>query len=173
MIFKKIIVFLVLNFLFFGTNFLHGEDVSNLTNIGNKFIVVIENLSEDAIKTGLTNKRLRTVTELKLRREGITIEDRDIKGLPIEDGIKKLLYTPFFYVNVHVVGVAFHARIQVAEWIELKRIPISQGCTAVIWSKGFTGSHGGDPEFIISGLNQIFDEFFNEYYKANPKKKER
>lgn len=161
---KKIIVFLVLNFLFFGTNFLHGGDLLNLMNIGNKFIVAIGDLNEDAIKIGLTEKRLRTITELRLRREGITIVSEDMNGT---------LSNPHFYVDVHIIGAAVHFKVEIHEWVELKRLPILQKCPAITWSLGMTGTHSGDPEFIISGLNQIIDRFLNEYYQANPKKKQR
>ena len=161
MIFKKIIVFLVLSFIFFGTNILHGEEISNLTNIGNKFKVAIGGINEDAIKIGLTEKRLRTITELRLRKEGITIVD-----------MKRMPSTPTFYVDVHIMRVAVHIKVEVHEWVDVKRIPTAHVCSAITWSLGITGTHSGDPEFIISGLNQIFDRFLNEYYTANPKKKE-
>lgn len=162
MILKKIIVFLVLNFLFFGTNFLHGRHWVNLKNIGSKFTVVIEDLHEDAEKIGLIRNRLKTVAELRLRREGITIIDN----------LKSDLETPAVYINVNVVGKAFNVELAIDEWVHLKRIPVAQGCFAVVWDFSITGTHADDGEYIVSAINRLFDNFFNDYYKANPKKKE-
>jgi len=160
--FKKIIVFLVLNFLFFGTNFLHGETWKNLRNIGSEFEVAIEYLPKDAKKIGLTRNRLITVVELRLRREGITIIDIS----------KSDFEPPLVYINVNVVGKAFNVSLNIYERIQLKRIPGSQGLSANVWQINQTGTHADDPEYIVSALNKLFDDFFNDYYKANPKKKE-
>jgi len=97
---------------------------------------------------------------LRLRREGIKIV-----------GIEADYKIPTIYVIAHVVGSAFNISLEVKEWVKLERIPISKGLNATIWRRAFLGIHGGNPEMIVSCLNQIFDVFFNEYYKANPKKK--
>ena len=157
--FKRIMLFLVLSFLLFETSFLCGG-YKELRNIGSKFMVLIEHLDEDAKKIGLTEKRLITVTELRLRREGITI-------VPID--VEASYKTPYVYVNVNIVGRAYNVSLEIHEWVDLRRIPIAHGCVATIWNISRTGTHGEDPEHVISSLNKALDEFFNDYYKANPK----
>ena len=38
---------------------------------------------------------------------------------------------------------------------------------ATTWSQGTTGTHGGNAEFIIGGVDALLDEFLNEYLKTN------
>ena len=156
---KRIVLLLVLSFLLCKTNLLCGQ-FNVLENIGDKFCVLIEILGEDEKKTGLTEKRLRTVTELRLRREGMKV---------VTEVTRK---TPFIYVNVSVVGPVYDIALEIHEWVELERIPITHGTIATTWNKAFYGGHERDPERIVSGLDQLFDAFFNDYYKANPKEKE-
>ena len=161
MIFKKILLFLLFILLVFGTDFLHGGNWQNLRNIGSKFEMIIEALDKDAEKIGLTENRLKTVVELRLRREGITIVD-----------VSSDLEIPYVYINVNVVGNAYNVKLDINEWVDLERIPVSRGCTATVWEVFITGTHGGKSENIVDSLNILFDDFFNDYYKANPKKKE-
>jgi len=156
---KRITLFLVLSLLC-EIGFLYG-DYEVLRNIGTKFRVLIESPTESEAKIGLTKKRLGIVTELRLRKE----------GMKIVSGKEAILETPFIYVNTRVVGKAFHIRLEVLEWIELKRIPPPNETLATTWKMAFTGINGRDPEYIISSLNILFDGFFNDYYKANPKEK--
>ena len=160
--FKRIILFLVLSLLLCESSFL-CEGYEDLKNIGSKFEVIIEELArKDDVKTiGLTKERLRTVAELRLRKEGMTIVD------------KASLEIPIVYVSVIVVGLAYDINFLICEWAELRRLPFTKGILATIWAEGATGTHGDDSEEIVSGLNTLFDEFFNEYYKANPKEKKK
>jgi len=59
----------------------------------------------------------------------------------------------------------------ICELVELKRLPPPHWTTVGVWVQTITGTHGGHYEEIVSSLNILFDEFFNDYYKANPKEK--
>ncbi len=121
----------------------------------NALDVLIESLNEEALELGLTENRLQTVTELRLRKEGIKITGPQ---------------DPTLYVNVNVVGKAYHISLEIKELLDLIRIKNS--CLVVVtYNKGFTGTHGNKPEFIVSSLSILLDIFLNDYYKANPKKK--
>jgi len=151
-----------ISLLFFLTFFFVSYLSSNsdcLKNIGKKFIVVVEGLSGDARKIRLTRERLKTVTELKLRKEGMDIRE-----------LSDILDTPVVYVNVNVLREAFNISLCIMERVEIQRISFSKFCNATTWSRGTTGMHGNDPEFIVSALSGLLDEFLNDYYKANPKK---
>jgi len=156
--FKRIVLFLVLSLLVCETSFLY-EQYEALKNIGNKFEVKID-LSEDAKKIGLTEEKLRTVSELRLRKEGMTIVDET--GLEIA----------IVYVNVIVVGTAYHLNLLICEWVVLIR-PYAKWALVATYMQEGSGTHGGIPEWIVSSLNKLFDEFFNDYYKANPKENKK
>ena len=134
-----------------------------MRNIGSKFEIIIEDFArkDDAKTIGLTKERLRTVAELRLRKEGITIVDEASREIPI------------VYVSVIVIGLACNVELRIYEWVGLQRLPSPKWILAAIWEDAQIGTHGGDPEFIVSGLNKLFDTFFNDYYKANPKEKKK
>lgn len=153
---KKISLLFFLTFFF--VSYLSSSR-NCLVNIGSKFSVVIEGLTEDAKKIGLTKERLRTVTELRLRKEGMIItgpsDDPDI---------------PVVSVNVNVVNTAFNVELCIKELIEIQRKSSPVLCIVVTWGVGRTGTHGNDSEFVVFSLSKCLDRFLNNYYKANPKK---
>lgn len=117
--------------------------------------VLIETLNEEAKKMGLSEERLRTVVELKIRREGIEISPAH-------------LYAPYIYLNVIVIGNAFNIVIQIKELVKLERDPFIN-CLAVTWIEGVTGHHGNDSEYIVSRVSSHVDTFLNHWYIANPR----
>lgn len=143
------------------TLFLYGKvfpiQISAVLKGIDKIYVGIEGISEDGNKIGLTRERLRTVGELKLRREGITI----LKEY-------KILY-PNLYININVVGKAFNVELSFLEGVSLVRDP-SIKTLARTWSRNSTGTHANDPEVIVSALSKLLDIFLNDYYKDNPNK---
>ena len=64
---------------------------------------------------------------------------------------------------------AFNVTLDIKEQVKLHR-DASIECTATTWSQSITGTHGSDPEYIVSALSMLLDDFLNDYYKANPKK---
>jgi hypothetical protein len=104
---------------------------------------------------GLTEERIRTRCELRLKQYGL-------KPVPVSDQIPE-----FVYIGIHVVGLAYHT------WVEFGRPVVFNSGNALYktsgktWFRSETGTHGGDAEFIIRGLDSLFDEFLNEYLKAN------
>ena len=116
--------------------------------------VLVEKLSEDATKIGLTKGKIQTTAELILRREGIVI------GNSITD--------PCIYIKITVIGSAYSIRAEIREGATLTRIPIF--FTVTTWYAESTGTHGGNSSHIIVALQERLDGFVNDYYKANPKK---
>ena len=166
--FKRIVLFLVLSLLLCETSFLY-EQYQNLREIGSKFEVVIEDFAreKDIKKIGLTKERLRTVAELRLRKEGMTIVDEKNREIPADEKSE----IPMVYINVNVVGLAYNINLMICEDVVLKRPSSVTWILAPIWGRSITGTHGGRSEEIISSLNMLLDGFFNDYYKANPKEK--
>ena len=133
--------------------------------------VLVEGLSEDAVKIGLTEHRIQTVTELRLRKEGINIVTREeVSKEDVVFGSITYMRIPTLYVNVHVAGAAVSVRLEILDFVKLDRIA-EVWCLATTWhSPQMAGTHGNNPESIVGSVNQLLDEFFNDYYKANPKK---
>jgi len=117
----------------------------------------IEPLNEAAKKIGLTEERLRSRYELRLRQYGLE---------PVSSSDQTF---GFVYLGIHVVGKAFHT------WVDFGRpVVFNSGkawytTSGKTWFRSETGTHGGDSEFILQGLDSLFDEFLKEYLKANSK----
>jgi hypothetical protein len=117
----------------------------------------IEQLNGAAKIIGLTEDRIRTRCELRLRQYGL-------EPVPVSDKISE-----FVYIGIHVVGMAYHT------WVDFGRPVVFSAENALYktsgktWFRSETGTHGGDAEFILRGLDSLFDEFLKEYLKANSK----
>lgn len=115
--------------------------------------IVIGDPGEGGTKIGLTSNRMRTVTELKLRKEGMKIIEKS---------------TCFLHVNAMIVGNAFRVKLELHEKVKISRLDAFY--VATTWQDEIIGTHGNDPEYIVSALGELLDVFLNDYYKANPKK---
>jgi hypothetical protein len=118
--------------------------------------VLVEDLPQGATGIGLTIERIKTATELKLRREGISVPNYSYAD-------------PYLDISINVVDKAFSVEVSLREKVVLKRDG-SITCRAATWSNSVTGVHNGDPSLFIDGLQEVLDAFLNDYYKANPKK---
>jgi len=163
---KVLLLFICVLFIYKGA--FSAADYEVLKGI-NRLRVSIEFLNDEARKIGLTRDRLRTVTELRLRKEGIAIFERGIDTT--FEGIEKSFRTPIIYVNVSVLRKAFSVSLKIQERVSLYRDE-SIKCRAATWIEGVTGTYGSDPEYIVTALENSLDIFLNDYYKANPKKKD-
>jgi len=152
---KKISLLFLL--IFFFTIPLFSQDEC-LVNIGNKFEILIAEPFGDTKEIRLMKGRLKTVTELRLRKEGFVITELS--------GDSNM---PHVYIAVTVVRMAFNVELCIRELVEIQRKPSSVLCVVSTWYASYTGTHGNDSEFIVSGLSQLLDKFLNDYYKANPK----
>jgi len=175
------VLFLVLS-LFSFSEIRVGEDV--LKGI-DKVYISVESLPKDAIEMGLTRERLRAITELKLRREGIKVECHplELKSaelIPTEEVIRRMnveemnefFKTPILYINVAVKNPAFSITVKVTENVTLRRDE-DISCAASTWQRDCIGVHTNNLEYIVSGLSLLLDLFLIDYYKANPKENKR
>ena len=132
--------------------------LNGLETSGHKRVKIgMEQLNEAAKKLGLTEERIRARCELRLIQYGL-------EPVSVDDQMPE-----FVYIGIHIVGRAFHT------WVEFGRPVVFNAGKALYktsgktWFRSETGTHGGDPEFILQGLDSLFDEFLNEYLKANSK----
>lgn len=122
--------------------------------------ILIEGMSDDAKKIGLTKDRIQSATELSLRRNGVPV-------LTEEERLAKP-GMPSLYVNVNVVGRAFSMNASLQETVHLERDLKTTVIGATTWEKGGAGV-SGDADYIVKNVERLVDEFCLDYLKANPK----
>ena len=114
--------------------------------------VVVEELPRAAKRIGVKEKKLHTLAEAALLGARIPTAEALGRG-------------HYLYLNVNVVGRAFNWRLsfnkQVVDLIS------GEKWTAVTWSTGALGTHGGDGDYVLSVVRGGFDEFVVEYLRAN------
>ena len=71
----------------------------------------------------------------------------------------------YLYINVNVVGRAFHTRTSYRKVVRDDATGLEYN--TITWDLGFTGTHGGDSGFVLSSLSQHADEFIDEYLRVN------
>jgi len=130
--------------------------------------VLIEDMTNDAIKAGLTVKQIQTDVEVKLRIAGIRV-------LTKEESIKTL-GRPYLYVNLNIRKTSntslYHANleIQLIQNVLLERDQ-SMSCSAATWSISGVASGGKDKiQTVRDFIKDNMDEFINDYLAVNPKK---
>ena len=122
--------------------------------------VLVEALDPAETTIDLTKDRIRAVTEMALRRNGIRV-------LTFEE-IRGTRGNPFVYVSVGMGRTSFNVSVDFKENVRLERSPTTQVLSATVWNANVTGTHGGDADSIIKSLDELVDEFCNDYLKANP-----
>lgn len=136
-------------------------DRFNLWNWCQPFNLLVEYLSNDAKKIGLTRERIQTAVESRLRGTRIFSDDD--------------LY-PHFYVQVSVVGSGFSISFYFTRWMEFidmvervapEETPGPYYGTAYTWSYVITGTHGKDAGYILQHVYEGTDNFINEYLRVN------
>jgi len=131
---------------------------SGLETANYKYVaVVIERLSADAGSLGLTEDRIRTRVELRLRSAGLT---------PGNDITKNLAS---LYVNVNVGGSAYSAAVEYKRQVIFITGNRRYRYLATTWESASIGTHARSAVYIMNALDQNLDKFLNEYLKANQK----
>ena len=112
--------------------------------------LVIENLSSDAKKIGLTDEAIQAAVESRLRSARLYTSDES---------------KPFFYVKVYVIGNAFSIRLF---YYKSVYDPLSGNSNyAPTWYSGVTGTHSGKPGYIRSLISDSMDRFLLEFLRVN------
>ena len=127
--------------------------------------VTIQGLKEYMEKDGLTKLQVKTDVELRLRKAGIRV-------LP-EEGFPPGKDYAVLFVNLNSykmnAGYAFNCSVEVLQGAILLRDPEIIGPFAT-WSTFHTGYAPKDKlRFIREGLNDLVDQFINDYLTVNPK----
>ena len=129
---------------------------------GKQVRLIVESLNEDATEISLTEESIETTVRSRLRSARI-YDDESL---------------PYIYVNVNVVGQAFHIGISLNQL--LLKPPIMDLKTeqevypasvfpATTWNIGGSGTHGSDAGYILQAIAQYTDKFIDEYFRVNEK----
>lgn len=133
--------------------FATGLEVADYKTVG----YLIERLSDGAAEIGLTENRLQTRVELRLRQAGLAPVNMKGEGP-----------SAYLYVQVSVVGGGFSVNVsfdRTVSFLDAGREYTVYG--TAVWGRGSIGTHGGDSEFIVGRLDGRLDIFLNEYLKVN------
>ena len=111
--------------------------------------LLVENLSESAAEIGLTEERIQTLAESRLRAA----------RLYDADGGTHL------YINVTVGGRAFSYGLDYKKRLHDPATGFSLRATT--WNVGGVGTHGGDAGYITQIVSEDLDRFVLEYLRVN------
>ena len=113
--------------------------------------VLVEGLSADASKIGLTKESIQNAVESRLRSARIFSTTRKMSH--------------YLYVNVNVAGRTVSSSL---EFYKLLSDPFTgtKGF-ATTWVRGMTGTHGNRVGRILSGLSRHLDNFLTEFLRVN------
>ena len=114
----------------------------------------LRELPSDAKKINLTKEAIKNSVESRLR-SGRIFNNNEVLPYSLD-------------VGVNIVGYAFSIKLGFYKPVRDWNFPELFG-TAVSWETGYTGTHGGDANFILSSLSKMIDEFLVEYFKMNEK----
>lgn len=124
-------------------------DRFRLFNDCRPLFLIVEDLSDDAVDIGLTRERLQFAVESRLR--------------------SARLYTstpfPFLAVTVTVLGVTFNVTVKYFK--QTVDVASGESSPSPTWWRHSTGTHGRDPEFIVSALSGYMDQFLTEFLRVN------
>src|SRR5882762_6955521 len=145
------------------------SEASRRTLAGLKGVyVLIEKISDDAQRDGLTEDQIRTDVELKLRQTGITV-------LSLQESVTRA-GAPHLYVRVSTLKnsaepfYAYNAAVELDQDVKLIRNP-SVTSDVATWSTTMLGTVGsGNLRHLREVVRDLTDQFINAYLAANPKR---
>lgn len=123
-------------------------------------MVVVERLTPEAGRDGLTKEQLRTDVEARLRKAGITVTSS------IEEAY---LYLNVFTVKGSSELYAYHIRLEFNQEVILKRNR-NVSLPAPTWSLDLGGTVGAKKlHEVRDDVADMVDKFINAYLEQNPK----
>ena len=111
--------------------------------------LVITQLSEDAKKIGLTTEAIQAAAESRLRAARLCSAETN----------------PLLVIAVNVVGQAFNVGPRYNKEV-LDPLSGFRFLTP-FWNANFTGQHGGNSGYILSGVSGQLDKFLVKYLRVN------
>ena len=140
--------------------FSFGQSSDVLTLRGLQAIgVVVEGLTSEGRRTGLTSQQIKTEVELQLRKVGIRVDES---------------VREFVYVNVNIVEAGdidhfvYSLELSVEQPVTFERD--SSSLVAITWTQGYVGiiSQERARNTIRESIHYLVDIFINDYLAVNP-----
>lgn len=120
-----------------------------LFNLCRPIYLLVEELPPDAAAIRLTEERVSTLAESRLRAARLFAEES----------------LQYLYVNVNVSGRAFN--VAVGFYKRLWDPSSDEFGSTRTWGSGSTGTHGGDGGYIMQTISEHLDRFVLEYLRVN------
>ena len=124
-------------------------DRFRLWNVCHPMGFIVEGLSDDATAIGLTMEAIEVAVRSRLRAARLYSDDA----------------WSYLYVNVNVVSSGFGIRVEYNKSVMDLATMLERRSTT--WDTGATGTHGQDPNYILSYVVQHADLFIDEYLRVN------
>ena len=124
---------------------------------GKDIQILVESLPNDAKKFGVTEDRIKTKCELRLRLVGLNLVD--VWRSP----------PAVLYINVSAVGNAFSIDLYFD-----RTLNFMVGAKEMFkdnvptWHEDILGTDNGESDYVIQALDVLLDKFLNDLLKANP-----
>jgi hypothetical protein len=117
---------------------------------------VVEQVSQDGRRLGISKEQIRHVVEQQLRGAGITPVDGEATGT----------VDPFVYVRVAVGGNGFNIRVEFSRPVVYEVDGRLLTTFGVMWSDSITG-WSMDGDYVVGALDRPMRRFIEEFRKAN------
>ena len=115
---------------------------------------LVEELTPDALKLGLTGQHVRSRVEFHLRRAGISPRPSSLAA------------GPYLYVLVNVTGMVFSVRVEMQRPVSYSVGKSTQRRFAATWQTGGVGQ-SPTPGYIVATLDRALKTFVSQYLAAN------
>jgi hypothetical protein len=125
--------------------------------------VVVEDVSADAVRDGLTRDQIQTDVELRLRKAGINV----VNNTPAARAILSI-YAHLLKANGNL-GYIYNCDVHLAQLVTANANGVS--VVATTWSTGMLGGveSSNMPRTIRDNIGDLVDDFLNAYLSVNPK----
>lgn len=142
------------------------EKQLSLTGI-KELSIVVQGVTEETKKVGLSAERIQAMVEEKLKETGIKVVSAEEAEM--------ILGSPSLYVNIsarkreRVAAFMFHVDVGILQEVELVRDPMIQ-IMSITWKKGRIGECHSRK--LVKAMQEVvgylMDQFCEDYRKANP-----
>ena len=131
---------------------------------GIRSIFVLVNAHSDLKKLGITNEKIKTDVELKLRTAGINVLSGDLSG--IEPGLSVVVWgVEHENLVYYTISVSLRQNVKLSRNLNLE-------CYSKTWESTWAGLTQADrlEQKARIVIKDMIDEFLNEYLTVNSKK---
>ena len=123
--------------------------IDNFRNID----FLLDSLSDEANRIGLSSHGLRTLAHVRLRMSGIDVSQRSDRAA--------------IYLNVDVKGPVYHVRISMLRPTSYIVHGEARNTLSETWYDETMGTHDGNRKELEAGILRMLNRFLEEYVRIN------